>query len=375
MSPVKITNEVHKKITEADVLVPAPLMIDRDGRILTEEQKLITLYYLEAGVSSVIVGAHTGQFARADIDLYRQWLDITAEVIDNYADHDKVFKMAAIGGPVAGKMLEVAKDAGYELAMVAPTSLKDSGGNYLSEADGLKVLREYSEVLPLYGFYLQQAVGGRDFSQDFWSQYLEFAAGAKAAPFDRKKTDDMMRAAAASPRLEELVMATGNDDHIVGDFLLEWENPTDKNAKARFDIGLLGHFASDTHAAVKLIRKLKNFRQSDTIASGSDAATKVRELAADVTAMNHAVFDTSALPGSPAFENCVYGVHYRLLKLGLTKDINDIRWNRPDGSVRIENGRPGLDKEIDINYDNRPHLTDNEFVSANLAEWKNKLGI
>lgn len=375
MPLAKISKEVHTKLSKADVLVPAPLMIDRDGKILADQQKLVTLYYLESGVSSVIVGAHTGQFARANIDLYRQWLEITAEVIDNFADHGKVFKMAAIGGPVAGKMLEVARASGYELAMVAPTSLKDGSGNYLSEKDGLQVLREFAEILPLYGFYLQQAVGGRDFSQDFWSEYLEFAAGAKAAPFDRKKTDDMMRAAAASPRLDELVMATGNDDHIVGDFLLEWENPADKNARARFDIGLLGHFASDTRASVNLIRKLKKFRQVDNIESGSAAATEVRQLAADVTAMNHAVFDTAALPGSPAFENCVYGVHYRLLKLGLTKDINDIRWTRPDGSVRLENGRPGLDREIDINYDNRPHLTDNEFVSANLAEWKNKLGL
>jgi len=103
---------------------------------------------------------------------------------------------------------------------------------------------------------------------------------------------------------------------------------------------------------------------------------KVLELAADVTAMNHALFDTADLPDSPPFDSCVYGIHYRLATLGVIYTDTDIRWINASGLTRVEKGRPGLEEEIDLAYSSRPYLTDNSFLTAErLAQWKKELGI
>lgn len=103
---------------------------------------------------------------------------------------------------------------------------------------------------------------------------------------------------------------------------------------------------------------------------------EVLELAADVTAMNHALFDTADLPDSPPFDRCVYGIHYRLATLGVIYTDTDIRWINASGLTRVEKGRPGLEEEIDLAYSSRPYLTDNSFLTAErLAQWKKELGI
>jgi hypothetical protein len=63
-------------------------------------------------------------------------------------------------------------------------------------------------VLPLFGFYLQPAVGGRVLSYTFWRRFLEIDAVAaiKVAPFNRYRTFDVLRAAAgAGPARRGLV--------------------------------------------------------------------------------------------------------------------------------------------------------------------------
>ncbi|MBT5926967.1 MAG: dihydrodipicolinate synthase family protein, partial [Verrucomicrobia bacterium] len=81
-----------------------------------------------------------------------------------------------------------------------------------------------AEILPLFGFYLQSAVGGRVLSQSFWRQFVEIpnVYAIKIAPFNRYQTMDVMRAVAESNRWRDLALYTGNDDQIVLDLLGEW---------------------------------------------------------------------------------------------------------------------------------------------------------
>ena len=93
--------------------------------------------------------------------------------------------------------------------------------------------------------------------------------------------------------------------------------------------------------------------------------------------MNFVLFDTARLENKAPYENSVYGVHHRLYQLGLLPKDTDIRWTPKDETqnLRIESGRPNLDNEIKIVYDNMPHLTDDEFVKGILPELKEKYGV
>ena len=368
--------EVLEKMRAADVLVPAPLAVSASGRIDEKQQRLLTRYYIECGASSVIPGTHTGQFARGDPALYRHWLELNAGMIEHNGYRKRMFKMAAVGGRGAFDMLRAAASAGYDIVMVAPTALVDTKGAPLDEKDSLKLLREMAEVIPVYGFYLQKAVGGRDFSADFWSGLFEFAYGAKAAPFSREKTDQLMNAAVRSPRLESLVMTTGNDDYIVGDLLKQWRDPQRPGRKLLFSAGLLGHFATDTAAAVRLVGKVKRYREKLERNGGptEQETADIIRLAGAVTSMNYALFDPADLPGSPPFANCVYGVHYRLSRLGVICAETDIRWPNGNSGFRLEKGRPGLEAEIDQAYSSRGELTDDAFLTPELLKhWKAEL--
>ena len=57
-------------------------------------------------------------------------------------------------------------------------------------------------VVPLFGFYLQSAVGGRVLPYEFWRQFVEIenVVAIKTAPFIRYQTLDVMRAVAESGR-------------------------------------------------------------------------------------------------------------------------------------------------------------------------------
>jgi dihydrodipicolinate synthase/N-acetylneuraminate lyase len=370
----KLSGGTLEKMKQADVLVPCPLMLDEKGRMLVSQQECLTRYYIDSGAAAVVPGTHTGQFARGSLELYAQWLELVARVQARHGDSARMFRMAAVGGPRGFEMLRLAKEAGFEVVMIAPTALVDSRGQALDEKDSLALLREMASVTPVYGFYLQRAVGGRDFSPSFWEGLFEFAIGAKAAPFDRRRTDDLMLAAVRSGRTDELVMATGNDDYIVGDLARAWTHPEKPDIRLRITAGLLGHFASETHAAVDLVRRVKHWRELDERGRGDEFLTRdqLTALAADVTAMNWAVFDSMDLPGSPPFENSVHGIHYRLRSLGVIHEkTTDIRWFGPGDAVRVECGRPGLEREIDLAYGARPHLTDDSFVTRErLAVWR-----
>src|SRR5262249_40605487 len=151
------------------------------------------------GAGGVAVGVHTTQFAIRDssIGLYRPVLELAIETArERLSDRLNPFVMVAgVCGhtPQARTEAEIAATLGSDVGLV-------SLGDWRSEPerDLLEHCRIVAEVLPVFGFYLQPAVGGRVLSYGFWREFAEIPSvwAIKIAPFNRYQTLDVVRAVA-----------------------------------------------------------------------------------------------------------------------------------------------------------------------------------
>ena len=105
----------------------------------------------------------------------------------------------------------------------------------------------------MFGFYLGEAVGGRELPYSFWRQFaeIESVVGIKVACFNRYKTIDCIRAIVDAGR-DDIALYTGNDDHIVLDLVTPYRfQATGQSVERYFAGGLLGHWAVWTKRAVE----------------------------------------------------------------------------------------------------------------------------
>src|SRR5207302_4036232 len=111
--------------------------------------------------------------------------------------------------------------------------------------------RAVTDVLPVFGFYLNPALGGRVLTYSFWRSFLEIGrvVAIKVAPFDRYRTLDVLRAVANSGR-DDVALYTGNDDAIVSDLVTPYGLG---NRTVRIVGGLLGQWAVGTRRAGELL--------------------------------------------------------------------------------------------------------------------------
>jgi dihydrodipicolinate synthase/N-acetylneuraminate lyase len=230
---------------------------------------------------------------------------------------------------------ELASSLGYHAGLLSLSALAHAAIPEL-----LDHARAVSHIVPLFGFYLQPAVGGRVLPYEFWRAFCDIpnVVAIKIAPFNRYQTLEVTRAVAESGRAHEIALYTGNDDHIVLDLL----NP-------QFAGGLLGHWAVWTRRAVEMLQAIHTARHT---AVGPEWFS----IAGQVTDANAAFFDAAN-----GFHGCIAGIHEVLRRQGLLQG----RWLLdPD-----EDLSPGQMQEIDRVYAAYPHLNDDDFVAANLARW------
>ena len=344
--------EKARSILQKGTVIPALPLVLREDRSFDEAgQRRLIRYYLEAGAGGLAVAVHTTQFEirQPAIGLFEPLIRIARQEIGRFEQKTgkTVVCVCGICGPkeVACREAELAKEAGYDAVLLSPNGLND-----LSEAEHLQRAEAVSEILPVIGFYLQTAVGGRRFSYDYWQKLcrLKGVAAIKAAPFNRYQTLDIVRAVADSGRKNELALYTGNDDNIVSDLLTEFEVGGEK---IRFSGGLLGHWAVWTHSAVRLYERICREREAGQISA------ELLTIAAQVTDCNAAFFDTAN-----AFSGCITGIHEVLRQQGLMPGI----WTlQPEESLS-----PGQAEEIDRVWRSYPHLADDEFVRQFLQREK-----
>lgn len=294
----------------AGQVIPAhPLALDAERRLDEHRQRGLTRYYVDAGAGGIAVGVHTTQFAIRDpaVGLYRPVLELAAdEARTALGDTPRSFAMIA---GVCGHTHQACTEAGIAVELGYHAGLLSLGAwRTESEAGILEHCRIVAEMIPLFGFYLQPAVGGRVLSYDFWRRFAEIPNvwAIKIAPFNRYRTFDVVRAVVESGR-EDIALYTGNDDSIVADLLTPYPIDVGGTTVLRWiDGGLLGQWAMWTPAAVRLLRRIKESRAAGAI------DPSLLSLGAALTDANAAIFDAAN-----AFRGCIPGIHEVLRRDGL----------------------------------------------------------
>ena len=338
-------SDIRAHLLDGQVIPAHPLALTEDRSLDERHQRALTRYYLAAGAGGLAVGVHTTQFKihEPEVGLYRPVLELAKEEADRSAN-DPVMVAGLVGTTAqATEEAELARELGYDCGLLSLAPFPDASVEQLVEH-----VAAVAEILPIFGFYLQPAVGGRRLSYPFWRRFCEIgnAVAVKIAPFDRYQTLDVVRAVAEAGRLDEIALYTGNDDHIVGDLLTEF--PFDG---ARIAGGLLGHWAVWTKNAVRLLDEIKRVRRTDAA-----VPTRLLRRGAEITDANAALFDPEH-----NFAGSIAGIHEVLRRQGLMRG----RWTlSPDEQLS-----PGQMDAIDRVYAAYPHLNDDDFVRTHLDEW------
>ena len=336
------------QLLQAGTVIPAHPLALTSNRILDEKsQRRLTRYYLAAGVGGLAVGVHTTQFAIRDPrhNLYETILTLAAEEVEKANLNRPILMVAGVSGdaPQAVKEAQIAKKLGYDLMLVSMNGL----GHWEEEAL-LERANALAEVMPLFGFYLQPAVGGRVLSYDYWKAFadIEQVHAIKVAPFNRYQTLEVVRAVCASKRRNQIALYTGNDDNIVLDLLSPYTVMINGKTYTKYFVGgLLGHWAVWTHQVVEMFEELRNIRESQIAITPE---LLMRAMA--VTDANAAFFDAAN-----NFHGCIAGIHEVLRRQGLMEGI----WCLDPA----EGLSPGQFVEIDRVYAAYPELNDDDFVS------------
>ena len=337
-----INKEAYNKLFEGAFIPAHPLARNADLRIDEESQRGLTQYYISCGVDGIAIGVHTTQFEIRDpeYNYYETVLKIASEEIENSGKDNSFIKVAGICGPVSQAVheAEIAKKHGYHLGLLSMGGL----GN-ISEDDLIERTKAVAKVIPVFGFYLQPAVGGRILSYKFWERFCEIdnVYAIKVAPFNRYYTLDVVRAICNSSREKEIALYTGNDDNIVNDLITPYEfKVEDRYVKKRIVGGLLGHYAVWTKKSVEVFNLIKQGVKNNNL-----NYDEILKIGTEITDMNAALFDVNN-----NFKGSISGIHEVLRRQGLMKGIHCI-----NPKERLS---PGQNEEITRVIDQYSHLVD-----------------
>jgi dihydrodipicolinate synthase/N-acetylneuraminate lyase len=342
---------LRSRLREGCVIPAHPLALTPNGRLSERHQRALTKYYAAAGAGGIAVGVPTTQFEIREVGLYRPVLELAADVLGTTGPPGmNLIRIAGVVGNRKQAVAEaaIARDLGFEAGLLSLSAFADADDDALIEH-----CRAVAETIPLFGFYLQPAVGGRLLSYEFWSRFMEIpdVVAVKVSPFNRYQSLDVVRALAESGRADEISLYTGNDDSILIDLLTEYEFGIAGTA-VRVGIrgGLLGHWSYWTKKAVEHLRRCKEAKSSGVIPA------ELLTLAGQVTDSNAAVFDASN-----RFRGCVPGINQVLFRQGLLPSIRCLNEDEVLSDGQLE--------EMDRVIRAYPHLVDDEFVRGHLDDW------
>ena len=320
--------ELRERLKQGLVIPAHPLALTAARQLDERRQRALTRYYRDAGAGGVAVAVHTTQFAIRGQGLLRPVLELAA------AEAVGLVKIAGVCGRTEQAVTEagLARDLGYDAGLLSLAALPTATIDEL-----VAHTREVARVIPVFGFYLQPAVGGRVLPYEFWRRFVEIdnVVAIKMAPFNRYQTLDVQRAVEDSGC--DVVLYTGNDDNILLDLVSGCAG------------GLLGHWSVWTKRAVEQMREARR------IGDGDVPRSWIR-LNREVTDANAAFFDVAH-----GFHGCIAGLHEVLRRQGLLGG----RWCLDPA----EDLSPGQMDEIDRVYRAYPHLHDDAFVQEHLARW------
>lgn len=347
----------HQKALEIihnGAVIPAiPLALTAERKLDEMRQRRLIRYYLSCGVGGIAIAVHTTQFAirKPEIGLFQPVLELAKSEIDAWEQRtgQTVVRVAGVCGPSsqACKEAETARSLGFDAVLLSPGGLAD-----LSEDELVQRTKDVAAIMPVIGFYLQEACGGRRLSSAYWKAVAdtENVVAIKCASFNRYQTIDLVRGCVESSRRDEVTLYTGNDDNIVVDLLTPFVFEINgKRVEKRFEGGLLGHWSLWTRQVVELYEELRPYHD------GRPVPQELLSLAAEITDANAAFFDAAN-----RFAGCIPGVHEVLRRQGLLAGTWCLD---PDEQLS-----PGQMEEIDRVYKMYPHLNDDLFVADFLKQ-------
>jgi len=353
MNQLKLNIEKSNALRTGIVIPALPLALNTNRKMDERRQRALMRYYLDAGAGGMAIAVHTTQFEirLPEVGLFSPILEIAKEEQDIFVTRTKkpVVMISGVVGQTgqAVKEARLAADLGYDAVLLSLAALRQASNKEL-----LQHCRAIAEIIPVIGFYLQPAVGGRKLDVDFWREFarIENVVAIKMAPFNRYQTLDVVRGVIESGRANEVILYTGNDDNILIDLLTEFKmSDGQKIISKRISGGLLGHWAVWTKKAVELIETVHRQETEPDLKS-------MLTLAAQITDSNAAFFDSAN-----NFAGCITGIHEVLRRQGLLEGI----WTLNEK----ETLSPGQKEEIDRVYKAYPHLNDDAFVKENLDRW------
>jgi hypothetical protein len=353
--PIESAAVVKSRALRRGLVIPAcPLALDSSRRLDERRQRALLRYYSASGAGGVATAVHTTQFGIRDpkVGLFEPLLALAAEEFDRLdaGRKEPLYRILGVCGSTAQAVNEasIGADLKYDAAMASLAAMANR-----QEDELLDHCRRIAEVMPLFGFYLQPAVGGCVLSHGFWRRFCEIegVVGIKIAPFNRYHTLDVVRAVAESGR-SDIALYTGNDDNIVMDLVTPFRFQIgNEMVERRIVGGLLGHWAVWTRQAVRLL-KLCHF----SMESSFERMDELLRLSVEVTDCNAAFFDAPN-----GFAGCIAGLHEILRRQGLLDDIT---------LLESEHGlSPGQSAEIDRVWKAYPALNDDAFIEAHRDEW------
>jgi hypothetical protein len=349
----RLDKKIQAVLRKGTVIPAHPLALTAERKLDERRQRALTRYYIAAGAGGLAIGVHTTQFAIRDarIGLFEPVLRLAAEEM-NRADQTRAEPLVRVGGicgetAQALREAELLNDLRYSAGLLSLAAVRD-----LDDQALIAHCRRVADILPIIGFYLQPAVGGRELSHKFWRRFAEIenVVAIKIAPFNRYHTLDVVRAVAESGR--DLALYTGNDDNIVMDLVTPYAFRIDGQLRVRRIVGgLLGHWAVWTKRAVELLEECR------ALALASQPIPKsVLQKSVEVTDCNAAFFDAAN-----QFAGCIAGLHEVLRRQGLLEGIWCLNPN--------ETLSPGQREEIDRVYRAYPELNDDDFVHEGREAW------
>lgn len=345
--------DLRQHLLAGHVIPAQPLALDRNRKFSEKHQRALTRYYVAAGSGGLAVGVHSTQFEIRDPQhgLFKPVLELAAQTVRAelaVAPHDFAL-IAGICGQTKQAVAEVelALSFGYQAGLVSMAAFKTEPEDVI-----VAHIATIAKLIPVVGFYLQPAVGGRVFSYGFWRKFAEIpgVVAIKMAPFNRYQTIDVVRAITDAGR-DDIALYTGNDDTIVADLLTPFTFAhRGKPVTRRIVGGLLGHWGVWTHAAVKL------FKEAQAAAKQPAVSAQWLERAVAVTDMNAALFDAAN-----KFHGCIPGILEVLRRQGLVESVHCLNPH--------EVLSPGQAEELTRVCTAYPELTDDAFIAAHREHW------
>lgn len=350
-----LTFNVRAHLQAGHVIPAHPLALTPMRDMDERHQRALTRYYVAAGAGGMAVGVHTTGFPIHDskIGLYRPVLELAAETATaSLANAPRPFvRVAGLIGDTAQALREaqIALALGYHCGLLSLGAWRDATDEAI-----LAHCRRVAEAIPLFGFYLQPAVGGRRLGYRFWREFAEIAnvVAIKVAPFDRYATLDVVRALADAGR-DDIALYTGNDDAIVPDLVTDIPVSSGGRAYTRHFVGgLLGQWAVWTHTAVQMLDEIKSWRATGATSMPREWLTR----GAALTMANAVIFDAAN-----NYTGCLPGILEILRLQGLVRGT----WTF-DTHEQLSPGQGEMLARLSVLY---PELIDDAFVEANRDSW------